>query len=496
MNSAIERARFDAVLFTLDGVLVQTDTVFSGAWQEAFDEFLARRVPGAGHTPFDPQHDYDTQVHGRAPLDAAQRLLDARNLVVPTGKPNDTPRSVSAWGLANAAQARIVARLRGAPPPIYEPAVRLARTLRGCGIRVATVSLSRQAEEVLRATGMAALFHARVDGRDLERFRMRAWPAPDLWLEALRRLEVPAARAAAFVAGEAQAEAARAAGITTLWDVTAAPAGHPAMFDLFTVVLPASAADEAQALPSALAEVERIAPPGRKLALFLDFDGTLTGITGTPREAILAPAMRDVLASLAERTPLAIVSGRDLDNLQARVGLSNLWYAGSHGFDIAGPDDLRYQPAEALACLPALDAAEQFLRDQLAGVEGALVERKRFALAAHYRPVAPGEAQRVKAAAEAARSMTEGLRASHGKKVIELLPDVDWHKGRAMQWLLERMAPEAWPVYIGDDQTDEDAFILLAGHGAGIVVQDQPAATAARYRLRSPDEVLEFLSLL
>lgn len=495
MNNVIERARFDGVLFTLDDVLVQTDAVFSSAWREVFDEFLARHFPGAGHSPFDLQQDYATHVRGRMPFEAAQRLLEARHLAMPAGRPNDSPRSLSIWGLANAAQARISARLHGVPPTSYEPAVRLARTLRRCGIRVAAVSLARQAEEVLRATGMAALFHARVDGRDMERFRLHAWPAPDLWREALRRLEVPATRAAAFVGGSAQAEAARAVGITTVWDVTEAPAGHPVLFELFTVVLPATAADE-QILPSALQTVERLVPPGCTTALFLDFDGTLTRITPTPREATLAPVVRDALASLATRMPVAIVSGRDLDNLRERVALSNVWYAGSHGFDIAGPDGLSYQPAEALASLPALDAAERFLREQLTDVAGALVERKRFALAAHYRLVVPGEVQRVKDAAEAALTLTSGLRASPGKKVIELLPDIDWHKGRAMQWLLERMVPETWPIYIGDDHSDEDAFTLLVGHGTGIVVQEQPAPSAARYRLRDPDEVLRFLSRL
>jgi len=493
--TTIERARFDAVLFALDGVLLQAEAASAGAWQEAFDEFLARHAPAPGHSPFDTEQDFAAHVRGRPLQAAAQRLLEARRIDLPIGKPDDAPYSPSAWGLANAAGARLIVRVHKTPPPVYEPAVRLARTLRGCGIAIAAVSLAQHSEAVLRAAGLAGLFHARVDGRDLERFRMQPWPAPDLWLEALRRLEVPAARSAAFVRGEVQADAARAAGITTLWDVTAAPAGHPAMFDLFSVVLPATLPESA-VLPSALERVEDILSPGRATALFLDFDGTLTGITGTPGEALLAPAMRDVLSALAERMPVAFVSGRDLANLQARVGLATAWYAGSHGFDIAGPADLSYQPAEALARLPALDAAEQFLRERLADVNGALVERKRFALAAHYRRVSPGDVHHVKEAAEAALSMVEGLRASHGRKVIELLPAMDWHKGRAMQWIRERMAPGAWPIYIGDDQTDEDAFSLLANDGTGIVVQDQPAPTTARYRLRDPDEVLEFLSLL
>ena len=91
------------------------------------------------------------------------------------------------------------------------------------------------------------------------------------------------------------------------------------------------------------------------------------------------------------------------------------------------------------------------------------------------------------------------LRRMDGKKVYELLPDIDWNKGKAMLWLLETLGLEgenALPIYIGDDRTDEDAFSALEQRGIGILVSDQSPPTAARYSLKNPAEVEEFMAAL
>jgi trehalose-phosphatase len=83
-----------------------------------------------------------------------------------------------------------------------------------------------------------------------------------------------------------------------------------------------------------------------------------------------------------------------------------------------------------------------------------------------------------------------------GKKVYELLPDIDWDKGEAVLWLLETLGLERGkvrPIYVGDDRTDEDAFRALGQCGVGILVSEQPRPTAARYSLKDPAEVERFL---
>src|SRR5882762_4412574 len=135
-------------------------------------------------------------------------------------------------------------------------------------------------------------------------------------------------------------------------------------------------------IPSALEHVREIAAGGGQRAVFLDYDGTLTPIVSHPENAWLSDSMRQTLRELAVRAPVAILSGRDLDDVRRRVDIDTIVYGGSHGFDIVLPRGLRRQVATEF--LPNLDAAEKELREQLAGIRGARVERKHFSVAAHY----------------------------------------------------------------------------------------------------------------
>ena len=247
-------------------------------------------------------------------------------------------------------------------------------------------------------------------------------------------------------------------------------------------------------IPSALAHVQDIARSGHRLAVFLDYDGTVTPIVSHPEDAWLSESMRETLRSLTARVPVAILSGRDLDDVRGRVLVDGIVYAGSHGFDIAGAGGLRKELGAAY--LPVLDEAEAQLREALEEIPGAQLERKHFSVAAHYRNVNQNDAFRVGLAVDAVAAKHRQLRRMDGKKVYELLPDIDWNKGKAMLWLLETLALDgrnALPIYIGDDRTDEDAFSAVGQRGIAIVVTDQPQVTAANYTLRNPEEVERFL---
>lgn len=227
--------------------------------------------------------------------------------------------------------------------------------------------------------------------------------------------------------------------------------------------------------------------------LFLDYDGTLTPIVARPELAVLDETVRRTLALLAAGCPVAIVSGRDRVDVQRRVGLDELIYAGSHGFDIRGPG-LRIE--QGAAFLPDLNSAEAELRLSLAHVPGALLERKTYTLAVHVRGLAPAITVAVEAAVDAALSRHVRLRKGTGKMVFELLPRLDWHKGKAVLHILEALrlsAADVLPIFIGDDRTDEDAFAALTGRGVGVLVAESTRPTAAYYTLRDPDEVHRFL---
>ena len=247
-------------------------------------------------------------------------------------------------------------------------------------------------------------------------------------------------------------------------------------------------------IPSALEHVHEIAQSCDQLALFLDYDGTLTPIVSHPEDAWLSESMRETLRSLAGRVPVAILSGRDLDDVRGRVHVDGLVYAGSHGFDIAGAGGLHRELGSAY--LPFLGEAERELREALDEVPGAQLERKHFSIAAHYRNVDENEAIRVAQAVDAVAARYRGLRRINGKKVYELLPDINWNKGKAVLWLLETLELDrgkAFPIFIGDDRTDEDAFSALEERGVGILVSEEPQTTAASYWLKNPEEVESFL---
>jgi trehalose-phosphatase len=254
-------------------------------------------------------------------------------------------------------------------------------------------------------------------------------------------------------------------------------------------------------LPSALERMEEIEHRlrGRRPAVFLDYDGTLTPIVPRPEDARISEEMRQTVKKLAARCPVAIVSGRDLQDVRQLAGIEEIFYAGSHGFDIAGPADRKMEFQQGTDYLPALDKAEQALHGRLENIEGAQVERKKFAIAVHFRRVAENRVPEVEQAVEAVLARSKGLRKTGGKMIFELRPDIDWDKGKALRWLLEKLeldGRDVFPLYLGDDLTDEDALRELQGRGLGILVRDEERPTAAAYALEDPDEVRRFLQRL
>jgi trehalose 6-phosphate phosphatase len=241
----------------------------------------------------------------------------------------------------------------------------------------------------------------------------------------------------------------------------------------------------------------------RQPAVFFDFDGTLSEIVSDADSARLADGAADALTSLSAHCPVAILSGRDLADVRERIGLPGLWYAGSHGFELTGPDGRHHQNREAAASIPVLAGAAAELADQLGDIPGVVVEHKRFGVAVHYRNAARDRVGEVSAAVRSAAQRT-GLRVTTGREVIELRPDVDWDKGKTLRWVLDYIrdnegSDSLQPIYLGDDITDEDAFDAVADDGIAILVRhsdDGDRATAAHYALDDPDRVREFTERL
>ncbi|MEN3006313.1 MAG: trehalose-phosphatase [Candidatus Methanosuratincola petrocarbonis] len=237
----------------------------------------------------------------------------------------------------------------------------------------------------------------------------------------------------------------------------------------------------------------------RKPALFLDYDGTLTPIVQDPADAFLPERAKRLLNEAKRRFPVGIISGRDLDDLMGRVGIEGIAYAGSHGLEIVFINGERKQLVDELdKCLCELEAAEIELRRLTKSFRGAIVERKRFGVALHYRAVAADQISDLVKLFEEIASRHPYLKRSEGKRVVEL-SGTGADKGTAISEIMkhEGITDETHlPIFIGDDLTDEDGFKTLKGRGIGVIVGYEPKLTEAEYYLSNQEEVLEFLEKL
>ncbi|GJN00273.1 hypothetical protein PR202_ga17693 [Eleusine coracana subsp. coracana] len=263
--------------------------------------------------------------------------------------------------------------------------------------------------------------------------------------------------------------------------------------------------------PSALGSFDDVAAAakGKKVVMFMDYDGTLSPIVTDPDRAFMSAEMRAAVRDVAKLFPTALVTGRCLEKVYSFVGLSELYYAGSHGMDIKGPSSSKpflppnfqegnsktvlLQPAREF--LPVIDKAYRGLVDKTKATPGARVENNKFCLSVHFRCV---DEKRWSPLAEQVKAVLRDfpeLKLSEGRKVLEIRPSIMWDKGRAVEFLLKSLGfddrSDVLPVYIGDDRTDEDAFKMLRkrGQGIGILVSKFPKETDASYSLKDPTEV-------
>ncbi|KAK6935217.1 Trehalose-phosphatase, partial [Dillenia turbinata] len=275
--------------------------------------------------------------------------------------------------------------------------------------------------------------------------------------------------------------------------------------------------------PSALNSFEKIAnyAQGKKIAIFLDYDGTLSPIVDDPDRAFMPKPMRAAVRDVAKYFPTAIISGRSRDKVYELVGLTELYYAGSHGMDIMcpvshamsndhqscikstnqqGKEVNLFQPASEF--LPMIDEVFRTLVENTKDIKGARVENHKFCASVHYRNVHEKSWPTIAQIVHDILKDYPRLRLTHGRKVLEVRPVIDWNKGKAVEFLLESLGlsnrDDVVPLYIGDDSSDEDAFKVLRerNQGYGILVSSLPKETKAFYSLKDPQEVMEFLNSL
>jgi len=512
----MSQSRIDAVLFDMDGVVTDTAEAHAVAWKRLFDDYLERRANAGGEAfrPFDARADYRAYVDGKPRYDGVATFLASRGIELSFGRDDDDPGEETICGLGNRKNRYFNAWLEESRVRTFPASIALIEELRAAGIRTATFTSSRNADAVLKSAGIGDLFEVKVDGVVMAQKALPGKPEPAIMHEAASALGVPPERAAVIEDAQAGVEAGRRGGFALVVGVDRGGHGealkehgaHLVVGDLGELVLD----ENGRLIVNTLDRVPLVWDHdddlrgelrGKRPVIFLDYDGTLTPIVDDPDAAILSDRMRATIKDLARHHTVAIVSGRDVATMRRLVRLDNLFYAGSHGFEISGPEGWHDTVEQGVDALPELDRAEAELREALEAIAGSAVERKRFSIAVHYRRAAASDVTRIEQVVDDIAARHRELRKGYGKKVFRLLPDIEWDKGHAVMWLLGQLGLEqkdVLPLYIGDDLTDEDAFRVLRGRGLGIVVrgEDMARPTAARYALFDPDDVRRFLAWL
>jgi beta-phosphoglucomutase family hydrolase len=191
-SKRINRERYDAVLFDLDGVITNTATLHATCWKQMFDEYLRRRAEQSGEAfrPFDLAADYRLYVDGKPRFDGVRDFLRSRGIQLPEGHPDDSAELETVCGLGNRKNELIndLIERKGVKP--YEGSVRFIHQLRRDGFKIAVVTSSQNCKTVLKAAKLDDFFKVRVDGNIIEAERLAGKPAPDTFLMAARLLEV------------------------------------------------------------------------------------------------------------------------------------------------------------------------------------------------------------------------------------------------------------------------------------------------------------------
>jgi len=242
------------------------------------------------------------------------------------------------------------------------------------------------------------------------------------------------------------------------------------------------------------------------ILLLSDYDGTLTPIVNRPDEAVLPPEVREKLRALAKKPTFSVgvISGRSLLEVKVLVGIKGIYYAGNHGLEIEGPGLKLINPVAKATQAEIKDLAKQFSA-KLGGIEGVIVEDKGLSLSIHYRLVKNSEENVIAEIFHQIASplLREGkVKVTSGKKVWEVRPPIDWHKGKVVKTIMNEIraflkCEQLLTIYLGDDTTDEDAFrVIHRPEGWSIFVGEENPSSNADYFLNSTSEVEDFLSKL
>ena len=528
---------FQTVIFDLDSMVTKTANLHTHSWKAVFDDYLKLREKRNGEPfqQFTYRHDYLIYVDGKPRYKGVQSFLASRNIQLPLGNPSDSPDRETVCGINNKKNILFDNLLQKECAEVFTTTITLIEDLKKHGIRVGAVSSSKDCHNVLKSIHLEHLFETIVDRIVSQKLNLKRKPEGDILVAAAKNLgSLPESSA---VVGDTSSgvEAGRNGGFGLVLGV-ARENNKKALFQHGADLVVSDLAEISigsinnwflrKPKPyflcfENLKRAPLIFPPehlkekkisinpfyrrtgkailttGKKLTFFLDYDGTLTPIAESPELAILTPYMKKTVEILAEIHTVAIVSGRLREDVQNLVGIKGIFYVGSHGFDIEGPGGFSMVHQDAKKTIPLISHIIKQLKMILKEINGVLIEEKKFSVAVHYRKVKSlTDLQFITEAIQNLVQKYGGLRILKGKKVFEILPNIDWDKGKAIRWIMNALnipweSTEAF--YLGDDTTDEYAFRTVITRGTAILISDDPErASSADFLLQSPEEVKKF----
>ena len=528
---------FQSVIFDLDGVVTKTAKVHAHAWKKTFDEYLGLREK-RDKEPFNEftyQYDYLNYVDGKPRYQGVNNFLESRGIHLPFGDPSDSTDKETICGIGNKKNKLFNELLQKEGAEVFESTIRLIKSLKENGIKIGVASSSKNCLPILKSVKLEHLFETRVDGVVSAELNLKGKPEGDIFVTAAKNLGTLPENSVVVEDASSGVEAGRNGGFGLVLGVARENNKSELAKYGADIVVPDLAEIDIQIInnwfskkpkpffqcfetlkhaPAILPEEQlqgkdifinphyertgkSVLHTDKKMVFFLDYDGTLTPIVDSPELAIITDDMKQTVEQLAKIHTVAIVSGRMREDVQNLVGIPGLFYAGSHGFDIKGPGGFTMIHPVAEKTIPLVSEIIEQLKDKFQHIDGALVEEKKFSVAAHYRKVK--KQKDLKFVEETVNSIIQKydeLRLLKGKKVYEILPNIDWDKGKAIRWIMNALEIP-WQTtsafYIGDDTTDEYAFRTIITRGTAIMVTDEPLnPSTADFQLNSPKEVKKF----
>ncbi|MFQ5539100.1 MAG: HAD family hydrolase [Candidatus Binatia bacterium] len=337
----MSKLNFDAVIFDLDGVVTDTAKVHASAWKVLFDTYLRLRESRAKEpfSPFDKESDYLTYIDGKPRYEGIRSFLESRGIVIPYGQPSDGSDQETICGLGNKKNKLFTEILQRDGVEVFRSTLELIRELKSHGVKAAIVSSSKNCQAVLKIAGIEDLFEARVDGVVSASLGLKGKPNPDIFTKSAEILSTDIKRSVVVEDSIAGVEAGKTGKFGMVIGVdrlnhysslreTGADLVVKDLVEISVKKIDAWFHDHSRIIPSALDRLPQIKQrlSGRRVVVFLDYDGTLTPIVDRPDLAVISSEMRNVLRRLASSCTVAIVSGRGRTDVYELIQEDRLIY--------------------------------------------------------------------------------------------------------------------------------------------------------------------------